>query len=583
MLGPAGENSSTRRKPRPAADFQALFQAAPGSFLVLDPDLVIVAVTDAYLRDTMTSRADLLGKGIFEAFPDNPDDPAATGVSNLRASLNRVLRDHVPDTMAVQKYDIKRPGTGTEFEVRYWSPVNSPVLGPGGRLTHIIHRVQDVTDYVTLQQRQAEGQELTQALQTRAQQMEAEILARSQELQTANAALRAANEAKNDFLSRVSHELRTPMNAILGFGELLGLGDITAEHQEWVAMMLKASRHLLMLLDDVLDISRMEGRNLSLSMEAVPVQRLITDALELVRPLSTARGVHLDPVPPAGSQHVHADHQRARQVLLNLLSNAIKYNHPGGKVSITTSEQPEGQLRISVADTGRGISQEDMARLFTPFERLDAAQAGIEGTGLGLALSRQLVQAMGGTAGVTSSPGVGSVFWIELATTEPAAVTHKAITRDALTTRRDYTSAKTVLYVEDMVENIRLVEQILKQRPSVTLIPAMLGGVALDLARQHHPDLVLLDLHLPDMPGEQVLNRLRADPATSNIPVIILSADATQHHISQLTAAGANAYLTKPISVRALLHIIDQELGEPHPTDPVPATPSHTTTPQKHT
>jgi signal transduction histidine kinase/FixJ family two-component response regulator len=579
MREPAQEHSSTRGKPPPAADFQALFEASPASFLVLDPDLAIVAVTDAYLRDTMTSRADLLGRGIFEAFPDNPDDPEATGVSNLRASLNRVRRDHVADTMAVQKYDIRRPGTdGAEFEVRYWSPVNTPVLGPGGKLTHIIHRVQDVTDYVTLQQRQAEGQELTQVLQTRARQMEAEILARAQELQTANAALRAANEAKNDFLSRVSHELRTPMNAILGFGELLGLGDITAEHQEWVTMMLKAGRHLLLLLDDVLDISRMEGRNLSLSMEAVPVQRLLADALELARPLSTARGVHLDPVPPAGGQHVHADHQRARQVLLNLLSNAIKYNHPGGKVTITTSEQPGEQLRISVTDTGRGITEQDISRLFTPFERLDAAQAGIEGTGLGLALSRQLVQAMGGTMGVTSTLGQGSVFWVEMATTEPAAVSHKAITRDALTTRRDYTTAKTVLYVEDMVENIRLVEQILKQRPSITLIPAMLAGVALDLARQHHPDLVLLDLHLPDMPGEQVLARLRADPTTSDIPVVVLSADATQHHIDQLTAAGASAYLTKPISVRALLHTIDQQLGEPHPADPAAATPSHTTT-----
>ncbi len=506
---------------------------------------------------------------------DNPDDAEATGVSNLRASLDRVRRDRVADTMAVQKYDIRRPGTdGAEFEVRYWSPVNVPVLGPDGRLTHIIHRVQDVTDYVTLQERQAEGQELTHALQTRARQMEAEILARSQELQDANRALRAANEAKNDFLSRVSHELRTPLNAILGFGELLSMGDITAEHREWVTMMLKAARHLLMLLDEVLDISRMEARNLSLSMEAVPVERLLADALELVRPLSIARGVHLDPAPPAVGKHVHADHQRARQVLLNLLSNAIKYNHPGGKVSVTTSEEPGGRLRISVADTGRGITGEDIGRLFAPFERLDAAQAGIEGTGLGLALSRQLVEAMGGTTGVTSTLGEGSVFWVELAITEPAAVSQKAIARDAVTTSRAYSSAKTVLYVEDMVENVRLVEQILKQRPSVTLIPAMLAGVALDLARQHHPDLVLLDLHLPDMPGEEVLRRLRADPATSGIPVVVLSADATQAHISRLLGAGADAYLTKPISVRALLQTVDQIAGEqPQPASPAPATP----------
>jgi signal transduction histidine kinase/ActR/RegA family two-component response regulator len=468
--------------------------------------------------------------------------------------------------MAVQKYDIRRPGAdGSEFEVRYWSPVNVPVLTPGGRLTHIIHRVQDVTDYVRLQELQAEGQQLTQELQTRARRMEAEILARSQELQQANAALRAANEAKNEFLSRVSHELRTPLNAILGFGELLSLSDITPDHRDWVTMMLKAARHLLMLLDEVLDISRMEARNLSLSMEAVPVQALIADALELVRPLSTAQGVHLDSdpsTPPGAGWHVHADHQRARQVLLNLMSNAIKYNHPGGTVTVTTSERPGERLRIAVADTGRGISGEDLGRLFVPFQRLDAAQAGIEGTGLGLALSRHLVEAMGGTTGVTSTPGVGSVFWVELALTEPAAVTQRAITRDAVTGSRLYSSAKTVLYVEDLVENVRLVEQILKHRPSVTLIPAMLAGVALDLARQHHADLVLLDLHLPDMPGEQVLSRLRGDPATRSIPVVILSADATQDHIRGLLAAGADAYLTKPISVRAFLQAVDQAIGE---------------------
>ncbi len=556
-------------------NFRALFESTPGSYLVLDPDLVIVGVSDAYLRDTMTTRDAIVGGRLFEVFPDNPDDPGADGVSNLRGSLDRVRRDLVADTMAVQKYDIRRPGTGGEvFEVRYWSPVNVPILGPDGKLTHIIHRVQDVTDYVMLQERQAEDEQLTQALRTRTRQMEAEILARSRELQDANEALRAANEAKNDFLSRVSHELRTPMNTILGFGELLGLGELTGEQSDWVTMMLKAARHLLLLLDDVLDISRMEARNLSLSMEAVPVQALIADTLQLVGPLSIARGVQLSPVPPAAGRHIYADHQRARQVLLNLLSNAIKYNHPGGRVTVTARDQPGDRLRISVSDTGRGISEDGIGRLFTPFERLDAGLAGIEGTGLGLALSRQLVQAMDGTIGVTSTPGAGSEFWIELARTQPPAVAHTAIVRDAVTARRTYTTGKTILYVEDMVENIRLVEEILKQRPSVTLIPAMLAGVALDLARQHRPDLILLDLHLPDMPGEEVLGRLRADPATSGIPVIILSADATQYHITQLRAAGADAYLTKPISVRALLQAIDGVVaGETHPAPPAPTAP----------
>lgn len=571
MPGPAAQHPSAGDRAGPAVDFRALFEAAPGSYLVLDPDLMIAAVSDAYLRATMTDRAAITGRYVFEVFPDNPGDEAADGVSNLRASLDRVRRDLVPDTMAVQKYDIRRPGAdGEEFEVRYWSPVNVPVLGPGGRLTHIIHRVEDVTDYVLLQQRQAEGEQHAHALQARTQQMEAEILARSRELQTANAALRAANDAKNDFLSRVSHELRTPMNTILGFGELLGLGELTGEQHEWITMMLKAARHLLLLLDDVLDISRMEGRNLSLSMEAVPVQALITDALQLAGPLSIARGVHLHPAPPSDGLHIHADHQRARQVLLNLLSNAIKYNHPGGTVTVAIARQPGDRLRITVTDTGRGITPADMGRLFTPFERLDAAQAGIEGTGLGLALSRQLVHAMDGTTGVASTPGAGSQFWIELALAQPPAVAHAAIVRDAVTAPRTYTSAKTVLYVEDMVENVRLVEQILKQRPSVTLIPAMLAGVALDLARQHHPDLILLDLHLPDMPGEQVLARLRADPATSAIPVVILSADATAHHIAELRDAGAADYLTKPISVRALLETIDTAIAGQ--ASPAPAT-----------
>ena len=236
-------------------------------------------------------------------------------------------------------------------------------------------------------------------------------------------------------------------------------------------------------------------------------------------------------------------------------------------------------MRIAVADTGRGITEQDIARLFAPFERLDAAQAGIEGTGLGLALSRQLVEAMDGSTGVTSTPGVGSVFWIELAITEPAAVSQKAIARDTVAASRPYTSAKTVLYVEDMVENVRLVEQILKHRPSVTLIPAMLAGVALDLARQHHPDLVPLDLHLPDMPGEEVLRRLRADPATEASPWS--SSAPTPPSITSLSSwpPGADAYLTKPISVRALLQTIDQTLGQ-QPSLPGPA-PAWATAPPK--
>jgi len=562
---------------RPSQDFLAVFESLPGAFAVLDPDLRIIAVSDAYLEVTMTTRAGILGRGLFEVFPDDPDAPQRDTFAAVRASFDRVRRDLVAEPVAVQRFPIRRPkAEGGGFEERYWSWVSVPVLGPGGGLACIIVRSEDVTDYVRLRQQETENKQL----KLRTAQMEAEILARSREVQDANQALhdanqalRAASEAKNAFMSRVSHELRTPLNAIMGFGELLSLGEVTAEHHEWVSMMLKAARHLLVLLDEVVDISSIETRGLSLSMEAVPVAGLITDALELVQPLAMSRGVHLDPAPPLASRwYVHADHQRLRQVLLNLLSNAIKYNHPAGTVTITASQQPGDRLRIAVADTGRGIAADDLDRLFTPFERLDAAQAGIEGTGLGLALSRQLVSAMGGTSGVQSTLGEGSVFWIELPAAEPIAVAQVAIARDPVAVPRTYAAPKTVLYVEDMVENLRLVEQILKQRPSTTVIPAMLGGVALDLARQHHPDLILLDLHLPDIPGEEVLRRLQADPATRTIPVVVLSADATPHQIDRLLAAGAASYLTKPLSVRAFLQAADQVLGE---QSPAPQTHAH--------
>ncbi len=385
-------------------------------------------------------------------------------------------------------------------------------------------------------------------------------------------ALGAADAAKNEFVSRVSHELRTPLNTILGFGELLALGELTGEQRDWVSMMVTAAHHLASVMDDIADISRMEARKLSLSVEPVPAQRLVADALELVRPLAAAHGVQLDP-PPESGLFVRADQQRLRQVLLNLLSNAIKYNHPAGKVTIAVAGLPGGKVRISVADTGRGIAAPDLDRLFTPFQRLDAAAAGIEGTGLGLALCRQLVEAMAGTVGVTSTLGEGSTFWAELPATQPAQVSPAAGGEGSPAGARAYTSPKTILYVEDMVENLRLVEQVIKRRPSARLVPAMLGGVALDLAAEYHPDVILLDLHLPDMPGEELLHRFRADPVTSSTPVVILSADATRAQVRRLLAAGAAAYLTKPIGVRPLLETLDRLLGQPRPpaSAPVPA------------
>jgi signal transduction histidine kinase/ActR/RegA family two-component response regulator len=542
-------------------DFRLLFESAPGLYLVLDAELRIVAVSDSYLAATMTKREEILGRGIFDVFPDNPDDSAATGERNLRASLERVRTLRKPDTMAVQKYDIRRPPKeGGGFEVRYWSPLNTPVLNERRELAYIIHRVEDVTEFVRLQELESSRLAATSELRERAKRMEVEILLRSQELQDANEQLRAASDAKNEFLSRMSHELRTPLAAILGFNELLALGDLTVDERESVEVINKAGQHLVAIVDEVLDLSKIEAGHLSLSVEPIALDPLIRDAIELMRPLATARGIVVHD-PDMTASYVRADSQRLKQAVINLLSNAIKYNDDCGAVRVGVSANGSAHARISVEDTGPGIDEGSLARLFVPFERLAAPQTGVEGTGLGLALSRRLVEAMGGTVGVSSSLGVGSVFWIELPVAEPAAVTLLDGGSAMVLDTHHYNGDRTVLYIEDTVANVRLIERILQRRPSIRLVPAMLGRLGLDLARQHRPDLILLDLHLPDLSGADVLAQLADDEATRDIPVVILSADATKQHLQELVQNGARAYLTKPIGVRVLLETLDAQLA----------------------
>jgi len=528
---------------------------------VLDPELRIVAVSEQYLRDTMTDRQSILGRDLFDVFPDNPDDERATGEGNLRTSLERVSATRTVDTMAVQKYDIRRPNG--EFEVRYWSPVNAPVLSPDGSLRYIIHRVQDVTEFVQLKHSEADQRRTAATLAERSVQMEAEIYQRSAELQAANMELRAANKARSEFLSRVSHELRTPLTAILGFGELLKGTELNDDQRDWVGIVHRAGVHLLELLNDVLDIARIDTGHLSMSLEPVPIEPLVKDAIALMQPMADALGVTIETASSGFPRsYVLGDNQRLRQVLINLLSNAIKYNRASGTVTISV-EDADPFVRLAVADTGRGLTDEQLARLFVPFERLDAQLAGIEGTGLGLALSRDLVNSMGGTLAGTSRLDEGSTFTIELPFVEPAAITIEDMEHDDPTATRSYGAMRRVLYVEDMVANAKLVAEILRRRPDVTLIPAMLGGIALELAHEHSPDLVLLDLHLPDMGGEEVLRRLRADPRTAQVPVVILSADATGTQDASLRAAGANVFLTKPIGVKPLLDTVDRFLAAP--------------------
>jgi signal transduction histidine kinase/ActR/RegA family two-component response regulator len=547
-------------------DFKSLFEAAPGSYLVLDPELVIVAVSDAYLRDTMTVREEILGRGLFEVFPDNPDDPEATGEGNLRASLDRVRRTLAADTMAVQKYDIRRPEVeGGGFEARYWTPVNSPILGPDGRLAYILHSVDDVTEFVRLEQAGTAQQHVTAELRMRNARIEEEVRQRSMELREAKEAADRANTAKSEYLSRMSHELRTPLNAILGFAQLLELEDLGEEQRENLHYILTAARRLLALINEVLDIAAIEAGRLPLSLEPVAVADVVAETVSLIRPLADQHQVLLVNPPLSCASHVQGDRQRLKQILLNLLSNAVKYNRQGGRVELECGPGDDGRLRIQVVDTGPGIAAEAMGQLFVPFERLGNEQSGVEGAGLGLPLSRRLAEAMGGTLDVASEPGQGSSFWVELPQAEgpvQRAERRQELDPQAQPPPEEPAPTLTVLYIEDNLSNLQLVERVLSRRPGVRLISAMRPQLGLDLAAEHDPDLILLDLHLPDMPGQEVLRRRRAEPRTAEVPVVILSADARPTLVDQLLGEGARAFLTKPLDVKELLELLDAVAGE---------------------
>jgi len=380
------------------------------------------------------------------------------------------------------------------------------------------------------------------------------------ELQVARVSAEEANRSKNEFLSRMSHELRTPLNAVLGFAQLMDMEATTDAEREASAHIIKAGHHLLALIDEVLDISRIETGHMLLSVEPVNVADVITEVLALTRSLAVERGIRVPASTAADCGcFVRADRQRLKQVLLNLVVNAIKYNRDGGAVVVTCDHVGDGKVQVTVTDTGAGIAAADLERLFTPFERLGAEQSAVEGTGLGLALSKRLVDAMGGTITVHSEPGQGTSFSIELEVTASPAVDAPPADREP----PPFADHKTVLYIEDNVSNVELVERILQRRPQVDLLVAMQGELGLDLARQHEPDLVLVDLNLPDIDGETVLRRLRAEPRMHDVPVVILSADATAGQIARLRAAGATDYMTKPLDVAHFLQVVDAVRHDP--------------------
>jgi signal transduction histidine kinase/ActR/RegA family two-component response regulator len=372
-----------------------------------------------------------------------------------------------------------------------------------------------------------------------------------------------ANRAKSEFLSRMSHELRTPLNAILGFGQLLQLDDLTEQQEESVDHMLRGGRHLLGLINEVLDISRIESGSLSLSPERVDVLELVKDTVDLIRPLAAEREIEVQTPSATGRPlAVEADHQRLKQVLLNLASNAVKYNHHAGSIRVACQAPSPGRVAIAVQDSGPGIPADKLARLFTPFDRLGAEQTDIQGTGMGLALSKGLMEAMDGSLTAASVEGRGTTFTIELPEAAgPAGPQGAAPVPPPVAAPGAGGDQQTVLYVEDNPSNLRLVERVLGERGGVRLLTTTLGEEVQGLVLRHRPELVLLDMHLPDLDGEEVLRRLQADPRTADVPVVGVSADVTPAHIQRVLAAGAREYLTKPLDVARFRAAVDSLLS----------------------
>ncbi|MCG5524640.1 PAS domain S-box protein [Ectothiorhodospira haloalkaliphila] len=389
-----------------------------------------------------------------------------------------------------------------------------------------------------------------------------------EDLRRAKEEAERASRAKSEFLSNMSHELRTPMNAVLGFAQLLETDPTLDEIQaDSVGEILKGGRHLLDLINEVLDLASVEAGRVELSIESIPLRELVRECLMLLTPLADARQIRIDPGHDEDCV-VLADRIRLKQVMINLLSNAIKYNRDGGDVRLDIRSDFEGWLRISVTDTGKGISPDKLDQLFQPFSRLEGCMEGVEGTGIGLAISRRLMEVMGGEIGVDSQPGEGSTFWLRLPQGVQESVEVSRMEPSSQpASMEDATQTHTVLHIDDNPANLRLVAQILTRRPHLRLLSAPDPSLGLELATAHAPDLILLDINMPELDGYQVLKRLRASPDTATIPVMALTAFATERDVERGISAGFDEYLTKPLDVEHFLSVLDALLQKAQKED----------------
>jgi len=384
------------------------------------------------------------------------------------------------------------------------------------------------------------------------------------ELNDAMASAEMANSAKTEFLSSMTHELRTPLNAILGFAQLMetGIPAPTPSQRRNLDQILKAGWYLLELINEVLDLALIESGKVTLSREPVSLLEVMLECRAMIEPQAQKRGIKMTFPRFEIPCFINADRTRVKQVLINLLFNAIKYNKPGGAVSVECSLLAPESVRISVRDTGAGLEPKQVAQLFQPFNRLGMEAGAEEGTGIGLVVTKRLVELMGGAIGADSQVGVGSVFWIELGlAAAPALPIQEAEPASPLRPRlRQGAEQRILLYVEDNPANLELVEQLIARRSDLRLLSAAEANLGIEFARAYQPAVILMDINLPGISGLEAMKILRADPATAHIPIIALSANAVPRDVERSLEAGFFNYLTKPIKVDQFMAALDAAL-----------------------
>jgi len=528
----------------PAPDFRALFESAPGLYLVMTPSFEIVAASDAYLRATMTTRGAILRRRLFDVFPDNPDDPSATGVRNLTTSLNRVLRDKRPDAMAIQKYDIRRPDSeGGCFEERYWSPVNSPVLGPDGEVMYLMHRVEDVTDFIRLKQQGREQEVFNEALRIRNERMESAVYLRARERDEAQ----AANRAKDDFLAMLGHELRNPLAAIASATEILKrLGTTTGAAGQSRAVIERQVRHLKRLVDDLLDAARVQAGKVTLDRRPLDLAEAVHRAVSVVQSTDpTIQHVVQVDAQPVG---VSFDPARLEQIIVNLLTNALKFTPAGGAIRVGVRAEADTAILV-VEDEGIGIPEDVLPRIFDLFfqgERTAARSEG--GLGIGLTLVKTLTELHGGTIEArTGGAGLGSAFVIRL----PRVALPKNAARRRLPHSTEH---RRILIIEDN-DDARDMLKTWMTLEGHDVLEAANGVEGVKMLINERPEVAFIDIGLPGMDGYEVarMARQQADLATRLVALTGYGQAADRQRSFQ---AGFDDFVVKPVDPVRLTQIL---------------------------